>query len=248
MKSHEKVLCGNCEQNSAVCQCTNCESDDSFFCDKCWSIHKQVKLFKSHERIELSSPSLCCNCEKSVANVQCIQCDPTDGSFCLTCAEVHSQVKAFKNHRFITLDPKPSHSGLGHDHSKKKKCNFEPIEVTVSEDTATSILDSCYDFFLQTVEYFNLTFTSDGTSTGDKFFESLLESIGDITHSKDMDMKTVVFGFSVAFVIHLLVKLLLGKNSIFVIIAVGMFGVRWLRRRQHVVVSEVNALETVSYK
>jgi hypothetical protein len=219
-------------------------------------VHIKVKQFRLHKNFELSQKLLCCNCDQVFATFRCLQCDTPDNCFCTDCSEVHTQVKAYRYH---TFDPMSSHNhaitplngrsqnpAVNRPTTKQNK-RVEPLEISVSEDPASSTMDRCYSFFLHAVDFLNINISgsSKGDMPGDKCFDWVVESLGDITSSGDMDAKTVLFGFSVAFLIHLLVKLLLGKNSIFVIIAVGMFGVRWLRRKQDVTVTAINALKSV---
>lgn len=42
------MLCGNCEEVQSTMICEQCEGEDSFFCQQCWTIHIQVKAFRKH--------------------------------------------------------------------------------------------------------------------------------------------------------------------------------------------------------
>jgi hypothetical protein len=100
-------------------------------------------------------------------------------------------------------------------------------------------IDSLYSIYIYMVQYFPSLSKSLSV-------EWVLESMSEITGSKELDAPTVAFGLTIAFIVHLLVKLLLGKNSVYIIVAVGVFAVRWLKRRQHLFSSEIEAIKTVS--
>lgn len=244
--SYVPKVCGNCEERNADVQCTSCKDEDSLFCKSCWDVHVKVKQFRDHLNIDLTQRILCCNCDTMDAVAQCIQCDAPNTYFCSDCWTTHAKVKAYRHH---TMKPHVSSPRHKRDVGTKRPYRVEPLEVSVSEDMASTILDSCFNFFVRTVDYLNLSFAdttcAQGSIPASQPTNWIVESINDITNSRDMDAKTIVFGFAVAFVVHLVVKLLLGKNSIFVMLAVGMFGVRWLRRKQHVTVTEINALKSV---
>lgn len=243
MKSTAVKKCGNCDEKEALYQCTSCEADNSYFCEECWKVHVKVKQFRAHTYFEISPKIICCNCDQVNASTKCLQCNVLDSHFCEDCSLIHKQVKAFRSHTIVPLNSR-SHMPPHKSSSTKTTTKVEPLEISVSEDPATSAMDYCFGLFLRAVDFLKID-VGDNSKRGDKYFDWIIESLGDITSSGDMDHKTIMFGLTVAFLVHVVVKLLLGNNSIFVMIAVGMFGVRWLRRKQYITVTEIDALKSV---
>jgi hypothetical protein len=211
--------CSNCEVENATIQCQNCPKNESIFCRKCWGIHVQLKLFKNHQFSSIKV--LCSNCETRSALFQCRQCLEPDSFFCKECSEIHTQVKTFRCHNFIQLDL----------NSKEPE-----IEVIHQSSTFSKILDQLYSYFLYLLKYF------DFDESQNDFFSWIPESISEIVGTT-LDKNTILFGLFIAFVAHILIKLLFGKNSIYIIIAIGILGVRWLKRSQSLLAEEVKKIE-----
>jgi hypothetical protein len=215
-------LCTNCEREKATLQCQNCQNNESQFCQRCWKIHIQVKSFKDHA----SSPikHLCGNCDVNSAVFQCRQCLESDSFFCKVCSEIHCQVKAFKTHNFSIID-------------NDDRSASELLSKTSTKPSSSSIiLDKLYSKFLYLFKYFEF----DEPST--EFFNWIPESLSEIIGTT-LDSKTITFGFIIAFIAHFVIKLLFGKNSIYIIIVIGMLGVRWMKRSQSVLSEEVKKIE-----
>jgi hypothetical protein len=214
------VACSNCEVEKATIQCKNCPKDESFFCKKCWGIHIQLKTSKNHQYSSITR--VCGNCEIKSALFQCRQCLETDSYFCKECSQIHTQVKTFRSHNFIPLD---SNSAV------------EPeMEVIHQSSFFSNMLDKLYSKFLYLLKYF------DYDEAPKDFFSWIPESISEIVGTT-LDYNTIMFGLVIAFVAHLLIKLLFGKNSIYIIIAIGILGVRWLKRSQSFLADEVKKIE-----
>jgi hypothetical protein len=218
-------VCQNCEQEKATLQCQNCPNSESHFCQRCWEIHIQVKPFKDHQNITIKR--LCGNCDINTAVYQCRQCLEPDSLFCKDCSQIHTQIKVFKTHNFLKLDN-------------------ESLETVMSETSPrpsrfSILLDKLYSKFIYLLKYFD--FDEPLSDSFNWIPESLSEIVG-----TTLDSKTISFGFVIAFFAHFLVKLLFGKNSIYIIIVVGILGVRWLKRSQSTLSDEVKKIEKKNMK
>lgn len=213
------VKCVNCEIENAIIQCRNCPDNESKFCSKCWNIHKQVKLFRNHEAINMNQ--ICSNCEIKVALYQCRHCPTSDSFFCKQCSKIHTQVKVYRDHNFIPL-------------------NFNVSEPEMEVIEQASSISKFVDFLFSQYLYLSKYFEFDETPS--EIFQWIPESIGDIVGTT-VDYKTVSFGLIIAFIAHVLIKLLFGKNSIYIIIAIGILAVRWLKRSQYMLTEEVKKIE-----
>lgn len=215
-------LCKNCDLEKATIQCINCPKDESLLCKKCWKIHKQVKIYKNHESIKLIHNVICSNCEIKNAQFQCRQCPKSESLFCKECSQIHTQVKVFRDHNFMPLEITESH---------------EPeMEVIHQSSSISKFIDFLFSQFLYLFKYFEFN------EAPNEFFRWIPDSIGDI-FGTSIDYKTVSFGLVIAFISHILIKLLFGKHSVYIIIAVGILAVRWLKRSQYLLTEEVKKIE-----
>jgi hypothetical protein len=219
----ENQICQNCERNKAIYQCQDCDIEESLFCSHCWTIHLQVKVFKAHRSVSLERSKSCANCDVKTAIFQCQQCIGDDSYYCKPCSDIHIQIKANRAHKFISLGISPS-----------------PSVRSIPSLKFPNLLDKLYINFSYLLQYFELDSFDSPTYIFDWIPESISELLG-----TEVEYKTVIFGLTIAFIVHLLVKSLFGKNSIYIVLAIGIVGVRWLRRKQTIVAKELKEIEKV---
>jgi hypothetical protein len=232
------VLCGNCEEQDATEVCDQCEGEDSFFCQQCWSIHIQVKVFRRHKSHPITTnngndigglvdgqdslPQL--NDESSLSSSQLnlqklklekgkIKRSERSGEELSAKRTVISAPK---------LNPKKGYMEGVKDaflNISDKRPNYEEEFKAMLSTATTPGDDPCTISTGGAEDYSNSNCNQSDQLDQDspisflEYCDNLIEACSDVSDIGDMSTKTILYGFFSALLVHIVTKLLFGKSD-----------------------------------
>jgi hypothetical protein len=227
-------ICGNCEQSLASLICQQCEGDDAFFCAICWRVHTQVKIFKLHT---------CLECKSKESKISMLQKGPQNDSILIKSnLDTQSKIKV------VRFDDDTS--------SRKSDVKKETSSQVISEISPKGILTSNYKPLLPVETKRN----SHDVGLISKAFHNLHNIIDSITLDIDyfVDFESLHYlskfgkygsmacGILLSLLLHILGRIMFGRFSIFIIIGIGIVGMRFLKNRTYSISSVMKSIEKVS--
>lgn len=157
----DSPMCSNCDVITATIQCGAC-SQEALFCSNCWEIHTALKIFRSHEKIQITQ---CCNCDSQTADWRCLNCPRNEAYYCKQCQEIHLKVKSYRGHQFqrlyflqsnstgIHVIDKPIDFSMRNDKKLNTDFSREHCHIDVTEITQQTF---CIDLNHKVIFFFSL--------------------------------------------------------------------------------------------
>ncbi len=170
---------------------------------------------------------LCFNCDLNIASYKCLDCAPGESALCESCKLIHGKVKIFAKHKVRKCPV-----NILSSHPK-----YEEIVMTVDEIEPKSIViffSEAFDWLVAKTAAIHCCFHD---------FDLLDESTFDI--SEGFTLRTCVACVGVAFLIHAVMKYVLGRRAVFAVLGVGIWMFRTMKRKRAAYLSEIDALQQV---
>lgn len=219
-------MCGNCEKQDATHICEQCEGEDSYFCQKCWNIHTQVKAFRQHVATHSTN-----SVNATISSMPEI---PSSAQFNL------QQIKLEKG--------KTKNGPLSFDENSPKIISRGPLLSEQKACKNKSYMEGVKDAFLNIsgsrpnyeAEFKAMLGKPDEQeNVGQKemqnespkspmsfleYCDNLVEACSNVSDVGEMNTNTVVYGFVAALIVHIVTKILFGENAdVFLCINVYLF-------------------------
>lgn len=238
------VLCGNCEERSPIVVCDQCEGDDSFFCQKCWNIHVQVKAFRNHT----SQPVF--------ENNECLQLKKDNATTSQILGENLQKLKMDKFKTGVGSLPDKTPSQSPSQSTKPSKNYVQGIEK-VLQNIADKRPDYKRDYNDMISKWSNDRISEKAVldvveKSGNEplsfleHIDDLIDTFSNVSDNGEMNINVVVYGLICALLIHIVTKLIFGRLSIFAIAGVGLVVMALVRNRQNSLNVEIAKLQNAN--
>lgn len=200
-------ICSNCEFVEACMKCIECFNQtglsNSIFCNECSDLHKNVKIYKSHQLVKYSNAEernrivICENCDQQPAKFICMKCPEKSQYFCGGCSIMHTKIKSFRDHITLPLGARIQPlSNIGNNNNNTiRRQPMSDIPTTSTFSDSNNIITLVYENILSILNKIC----------------SLLDIPIDFESYRHQNIKDTGYGIIIALIIYTLSKLLLGR-------------------------------------
>ena len=221
-------VCGNCEKQDATLICEQCEGEDSYFCQQCWDIHIQVKLFRRHSSHAIrTSPH------------DCVSHNNANGGPVKTCNDVSPSCdeRSQLNLQRMKLEKGKSNKVLSDSLEENEpliNCNSKAAPVLKPQrgymeglnDAIKNIADKRPDYEKEFHDMFSKPHENECTedlnpindlndhSEPISFLEhvdNILDACSNVSDNGELNRNVILYGFIAAASIHIITKFIFGK-------------------------------------